>query len=169
MPQLKNDKKLGITYVPIKQLKPSEYNPRKISKESLEQLKKSIERFQMVDPIIANSAPNRKDVVIGGHQRLRGAKELGFKEIPVVYVNIPDLAQEKELNLRLNRNTGEWDWNLLAEFDEALLTDVGFTSEEIDEVFGMDENPELFDLEKELAKLDIKKIDVKKGDVYRLG
>ena len=161
--------KLNIVYVPIKELKPSEYNPRKISKESMEQLKESIKRFQMVDPIIVNSAPNRKDVVIGGHQRLRGAKELGFKEIPVVYVNVPDLAQEKELNLRLNHNTGEWDWNLLAEFDEALLTDVGFTSEEIDEVFGMDENPELFDLEKELAKLDIKKIDVKKGDVYRLG
>jgi len=169
MQQLKTDKKLGIAYVPIKQLKPSEYNPRKISKESLEQLRESITRFQIVDPIIVNAAPNRRNIVIGGHMRLRGAKELGFKEIPVVYVNIPDLAQEKELNLRLNRNTGEWDWNLLAEFDEALLTDVGFTSEEIDKVFGIDENPELFDLEKELAKLDIKKIDVKKGDVYRLG
>ena len=169
MQQLKTDKKLGITYVPIKQLKPSEYNPRKISKESLEQLRESITRFQIVDPIIVNAAPNRRNIVIGGHRRLRGAKELGFKEIPVVYVNIPDLAQEKELNLRLNRNTGEWDWNLLAEFDEALLTDIGFTSEEIDEVFGIDENPEIFDLEKELAKLDIKKVEVKKGDVYRLG
>ena len=169
MQQLKTDKKLGITYVPIKQLKPSEYNPRKISKESLEQLKESVRRFRMVDPIIVNFAPTRKDVVIGGHMRLRGAKELGLKEIPVVYVNIPDIKQEKELNLRLNRNTGEWDWNLLAEFNETLLTDVGFTSEEMDEVFGIDENPELFDLEKELAKLDIKKIDVKKGDIYRLG
>src|SRR3989344_7792140 len=163
MQQLKTDKKLGITYVPIKQLKPSEYNPRKISKESMEQLKESIKRFRMVDPIIVNFAPTRKDVVIGGHMRLRGAKELGLKEIPVVYVNIPDIKQEKELNLRLNRNTGAWDWNLLTEFDEALLTDVGFTSEEMDEVFGIDENPELFDLEKELAKLDIKKVEVKKG------
>ena len=169
MQQLKTDKKLGITYVPIKQLKPSEYNPRKISKESLEQLKESIKRFQMVDPIIANAAPNRKNIVIGGHMRLRGAKELGFKEIPVVYVTIPDLAQEKELNLRLNRNTGEWDWSLLAEFDESLLSSIGFTSEELDEVFGIDEAPEIFDLEKELAKLDIKKVEVKKGDVYRLG
>jgi DNA modification methylase len=172
MHKLKTDEtntKLNIVYVPIWELKPSEYNPRKISKESLEQLKESIKRFQMVDPIITNAAPNRMNIVIGGHMRLRGAKELGFKEIPVVYVNIPDIKQEKELNLRLNRNTGEWDWNLLAEFDEALLTDVGFTSEEIDEVFGMDENPELFDLEKELAKLDIKKVEVKKGDIYRLG
>ena len=169
MQQLKTDKKLGITYVPIKQLKPSEYNPRKISKESLEQLKESIKRFQMVDPIIANAAPNRKNIVIGGHMRLRGAKELGFKEIPVVYVKIPDIKQEQELNLRLNRNTGEWDFSLLAEFDESLLSSIGFTSEELDEVFGIDEAPEIFDLEKELAKLDIKKVEVKKGDVYRLG
>lgn len=110
--------KLHIVYVPIKELKPSEYNPRKISKESLEQLKESIKRFQMVDPIIANAAPNRKNIVIGGHMRLRGAKELGFKEIPVVYVKIPDIKQEQELNIRLNRNTGEWDFSLLANFNE---------------------------------------------------
>ena len=106
--------KLNIVYVPIKELKPSEYNPRKISKESFEQLKESIRRFQMVDPIIVNAAPNRRNIVIGGHMRLRGARELGFKEIPVVYVKIPDIKQEQELNIRLNKNTGEWDFSLLA-------------------------------------------------------
>lgn len=161
--------KLHIVYVPIKELKPSEYNPRKISKESLEQLKESIQRFQMVDPIIVNAAPNRRNIVIGGHMRLRGAKELGFKEIPVVYVKIPDLKKEKELNLRLNRNTGEWDFSLLANFNEEFLGNIGFSSEEMDTIFGIDENPEIFDLQKELAKLDIKKVDVKKGDIYRLG
>ncbi len=172
MRKLKTDEantKLHIVYVPLRELKPSEYNPRKISKESLEQLKESIKRFQMVDPIIANAAPNRRNIVIGGHMRLRGAKELGFKEIPVVYVKIPDIKQEQELNIRLNRNTGEWDFSLLSEFDESLLSRIGFTSEELDEVFGISENPEVFDLEKELAKLDIKKIDVRKEDVYRLG
>ena len=161
--------KLNIVYVPIKELKPSEYNPRKISKESMEQLKESIKRFQMVDPIIANAAPNRRNIVIGGHMRLRGAKELGFKEIPVVYVKIPDIKQEQELNIRLNRNTGEWDFSLLINFSEEFLGGIGFSSEEMDEIFGIDENPEIFDLEKELAKLDIKKIEVKKRDVYRLG
>ncbi|MFY9462095.1 MAG: DNA methyltransferase [Candidatus Sungiibacteriota bacterium] len=172
MQQLKSEQtnaKLHIVYVPISKLKPSEYNPRKISKESLGQLKESIARFQMVDPIIANAAPNRKNIVIGGHMRLRGARELGFKEIPVVYVKIPDIKREQELNLRLNRNTGEWDFSLLANFSEELLGNIGFTSEELDAVFGIDENPEIFDLEKELAKLDIKKVDVKKGDIYRLG
>ena len=172
MQKLKTDEsntRLNIIYVPIRELKPSEYNPRKISKESLEQLKESMRRFQVVDPIIVNAAPNRRNIVIGGHMRLRGAKDLGFKEIPVVYVKIPDIKQEQELNLRLNRNTGEWDFSLLADFGEEFLGGIGFSSEEMDTIFGTDENPEIFDLEKELAKLNIKKIDVKKGDVYRLG
>ena len=118
--------KLNILYVPIGSLRPSEYNPRKISKEAMEQLKESIRRFQLVDPIIVNSASNRKNVVIGGHMRLLAAKELKFKEIPVVYVNIPDIEKEKELNIRLNKNTGAWDWNLLANFDENFLNDIGF-------------------------------------------
>ena len=57
----------------------------------------------------------------------------------------------------------------MAEFDESLLADVGFSSEDLDEIFGIEESPEQFDLEKELAKLKIDKINVKKGDVYKLG
>jgi len=131
--------KLNIIYVPIDELKPSEYNPRKISKESMEQLKKSIKQFQIVDPIIANIASNRKNVVIGGHMRLRAAKELKFKEIPVVYLNISDIEKEKELNIRLNKNTGEFDWNLLTNFKESFLADIGFASEELDSIFAVED------------------------------
>jgi ParB/RepB/Spo0J family partition protein len=161
--------KLNIVYLSIADLKSSEYNPRKISKESLEQLKESIKRFQIVDPIIVNSAPNRKNIVIGGHMRLRGAKELGFKKVPVVYVNIPDIKREQELNIRLNKNTGEWDFDLLANFNEELLDNIGFSSEELDDIFGIDETSEIFDLQKELRKLQIEKIQVQKGDIYQLG
>jgi DNA modification methylase len=94
---------------------------------------------------------------------------LGIQEVPVVYINIPDIEKEKELNLRLNRNTGEFDWALLSKFDEAFLADIGFVSEELDSVFGVEENPEKFDLEKELRKLEIAKVDVEKGDVWQLG
>lgn len=161
--------KVSIVYVPITELHPSEYNPRKISKESLEQLKESIQRFQIVDPIIVNAASNRKNIVIGGHMRLRGAKELGFKEVPAVYINIPDIKREQELNIRLNKNTGTWDFELLANFNEEFLSNIGFSSEELDEVFGIDETPEEFDLAKELAKLNIQKIEVQKGNIYQLG
>jgi len=84
-------------------------------------------------------------------------------------LNIPDIDKEKELNLRLNRNLGEWDFKLLADFDESLLATIGFSSEELDDVFDIDITPELFDLEKELQKLNINKIDTQKGDVYELG
>ncbi|MBI3633851.1 MAG: DNA modification methylase [Candidatus Vogelbacteria bacterium] len=119
--------------------------------------------------MIANSAPGRRGVVIGGHFRLTMAKELGIAEVPVVYLNIPDIEKEKELNIRLNKNTGEFDWDLLTNFSESFLSDIGFSSEELDNIFAMDDMPEEFDLEKELAKLDITKISIKPGDMYQLG
>src|SRR3989338_4814184 len=161
-------KDIAVIYVPISELKSADYNPRRHDADAVDQLKISIERYGMVDPIIVNCAPERMNIVIGGHMRIKSAKELGIESIPVVYVNIPDVAKEKELNLRLNKNTGEWDLELLAEFDESLLDDVGFSSEEIDEIFEIEDIPEEFDLKKELAKLDIKNIDLKKGDVLDL-
>jgi len=160
---------LKISYLPADRLLNADYNPRTWDRTALEQLKESIRRYGLVDPLIANNASNRQNILIGGHMRLAAAKELGIEEIPVVFINIPDIDKEKELNLRLNRNTGQFDWNLLAQFDEAFLADIGFTSEEMDEIFPIEENPEEFDLAKELKKLDIKNITVQKQDVYQLG
>lgn len=161
---------LQVVYKPVSELNPAPYNPRKWSEETIEHLSESIKRFGLVDPIIVNAAPERKDVVIGGHFRLKIAKDLGYKKVPVVYLNIPEIDREKELNLRLNKNTGDWDYGLLAEFDESFLTDIGFSSEELDDVFDLElDIPEQFDLERELEKLDIKKISVEKGDIYQLG
>lgn len=118
--------KIKIQYVPIEKLRYAEYNPRRFSKRQLEDLKKSILKFGVVDPLIVNSAPGRENIVIGGNFRLRVLKDLGYSEVPVVYVYIDDLEREKELNLRLNKNTGDWDWELLLQFDTNLLTEVGF-------------------------------------------
>jgi DNA modification methylase len=159
---------IKIVEVPINELQAAEYNPRKHSKEQAEQLKESIKRFGLVDPIICNNANERKNVIIGGHFRVEVAKELGMATVPVVYVHIEDLAKEKELNLRLNKNTGEFDLDLLAEFDETFLKNVGFDSEELDEIFPTEKNVEMFDLGVELEKLDIKEITVQKGDIYEL-
>jgi DNA modification methylase len=163
-----NKQNLKVQYIKISSLNPADYNPRKWYEKAIKDLKESISRFGLVDPIIVNSAANRKNVVIGGHFRLKVAKDLGYKEIPVVYLKISDPNKEKELNLRLNKNTGDWDYDLLGQFNETFLSDVGFSSEELDEIFDF-EIPEQFDLQKELEKLDIKKIKVKKGDVFQLG
>lgn len=155
--------------VPINDLIPADYNPRKHDEVATEQLKQSILRFGLVDPIIVNSATNRKNIIIGGHFRLEVAKTMGYETVPVVFIEIADLEKEKELNLRLNKNTGEFDWNLLAKFDESVLADIGFSSDELDTIFDINVEPEKFDLEKELQKLNIQKIDTNKGDVYALG
>ena len=115
---------MKIVQVPISEIKGAEYNPRKWSEKAIKDLTASIQEFGMVDPIIVNSAENRKNVVIGGHFRLKIAKDLKYTEVPVVYVNIPNEQKERELNVRLNKNTGEFDFDLLANFDEELLKNV---------------------------------------------
>mgnify|MGYP001597730811 FL=1 len=158
---------LTIVYVPIGDLKKSEYNPRKWNKDQAETLKESITRFGCVDPLLANNAPGRENVLIGGHFRLEIATELGYKEVPVVYVNIPELEKEKELNIRLNKNLGEFDFTLLKDFQEEFLVDVGFTTEELDSVFEIETENEQFDLQKELDKMNIE-VKVQKGDRYKI-
>lgn len=159
---------LKIEHVSVKLLKPNEYNPKKFSKDQLSQITESIKRFGFVDPLICNSAPNRKNILIGGHGRLQVAKQMGFEKVPVVYVDIPDIDKEKELGLRLHKNQGEFDLDLLSEFDATLLEDIGFTTEELDVVFAdIDTEDDDFSVEKELKK--IKKPSSKLGDLYQLG
>ncbi len=158
---------LKVSYVDINTLHSPEYNPREWSEEAERQLKESIEHHGIVDPLLVNSAAGREGIVIGGNFRLKVLKALGYTEVPVIYANVTDLEKEKDLCLRLNKAVGDWSLELLKSFDENFLADVGFSKEELDEIFDLgDENPEVFDLQKELAKLDITKVEVKKGDVY---
>ena len=161
--------KLNISYVPVDQLRSSEYNPRKWDKEAIIQLKESIKRYGLVDPLLVNAASNRRGVIIGGHFRFSIIKELGIKEVPVVYINIPDLEKEKELNIRLNKNTGEFDFELLKDFSPDLLSDIGFDPNDLANIWDNDIciKGEDFDEEKELEK--IKSPKTKLGDVFSLG
>ena len=93
----------------IKSIKLSKYNPRKISKNAHASLVASIKRFGFVDPVIVN---DRTGVLVGGHQRINAAKDLGLVQIPVVSVDL-DEAEEKALNVALNKISGEWDLDLL--------------------------------------------------------
>lgn len=163
------EERLQIEYVDISTLKESEYNPRVWSDDAKAELKESLKRFGCVDPLILNNAPGRENMVIGGNFRLFTLKELGFKTVPAVYIHIADIEKEKELNIRLNKNRGEFDWDLLKNFSEEFLDDIGFSSEEIDSIFDFGDEPGTFDLEKELGKLDINSIEMKKGEIYELG
>jgi ParB-like chromosome segregation protein Spo0J len=93
----------------LKDLKPNPLNPRKSSITQDENLKKSLEKFGVVEPIVFNK---QSGYIVGGHFRVRELKKLGYKEVECVIVDLsPD--DEKELLIRLNANTGDWDTDLL--------------------------------------------------------
>ena len=135
---------MNIEIRPIKDIRIAKYNPRKISDGQLASLKQSIERFGFVDPVIVN---DRTGILVGGHQRIKAAKELGLKQVPVVAVNL-DETEEKALNVALNKISGEWDLDLLRGVLEDVqaggfdLSLTGFTDEEWSAISGLDFVPE---------------------------
>ena len=119
---------MEIEKIKINKLKPATYNPRQISTKQYKDLKQSIEKFGLVDPVIVNSDMT----VIGGHQRLKICKELKHKEVGCIIMNLSK-EEERELNVRLNKNTGEFDIDVLAnEFDIDNLIDWGFKHIDLD-------------------------------------
>ena len=152
----------------INDLKFADYNPRQLKQKQYEDLKNSLTTFGLVDPIIVNKHPEREDIIIGGHQRVRIAKDIGLKKVPTVELKLEEKL-ERELNVRLNKNVGEWDYDTLANnFEEGELIQWGFTNEELsffeedlitDGLIGDDEIP---DIEDEEPPIQI-------GDVYQLG
>ena len=158
----------------IDSLKPAAYNPRKKLKKGdkeYEKIKKSIVEFGYVDPIIVNF----DGTVIGGHQRLTVLSDLGYKEVQCVQVQIKDENKVKALNVALNKITGAWNEELLADLMVDLqdadfnLDLTGFEAPEIDQLFSKVHNKEVkeddFDVDEELIKPTISK----QGDIWHLG
>ena len=155
-------------------LLPADYNPRKDLKPGdaeYEKLKRSLETFGYVEPVIWNKTTGR---VVGGHQRLKVLMDMGMAEIQCVVVELSE-EKEKALNIALNKISGEWDNDKLAlliadlqgeDFDVSLT---GFEAAEIDALFkdtlkdGIKEDK--FNVEEELKKPVI----TKTGDVWSLG
>lgn len=149
----------------LNELRPWERNPRQATEKQWQDLEKSLEKFSLADPLIIN----KDNTIIGGHFRWKVLKEKGIEEVDV---RVPDrqLSEKEveELNVRLNKNLGEWDYDLLANFDEDLLKGIGFEDEELDEIFGIEADDE-FDAEKEFEKSVKNPRGVKEGDVWQLG
>lgn len=149
---METNPKIAIHYRKLDELKAAEYNPRFMSNEGAAALTASVKEFGVIDPIIINTYPGREGVIVGGHQRFEVAKRLGMEEIPCVYVYL-DEVKEKELNLRLNKNLGEWDWEKLANyFDIPELIGVGFSDEELKMQLGLNDAGEQ-DLDAERANV----------------
>ena len=156
---------MKITKRKIKDLIRAEYNPRKITPVEEFDLRESLMRFGLVEPIIININKERKDIVIGGHQRLKIWQELGNDEIDCNQIDLT-LDKERELNIRLNKNGGSFDDDLIKEyFDYEELTEWGFTPDELFEpdekiIDGLIEDDEI---------PEVKESKVKLGDIWQLG
>jgi ParB-like chromosome segregation protein Spo0J len=94
----------------IADLIPAPYNPRQSTAKQEKHLKESLEKFGLVEPIIFNK---QTGWIVGGHFRVRELIKLGVKEVECVIVDLNE-DDEMELNIRLNANTGSWDWDTLA-------------------------------------------------------
>lgn len=164
---------MEIKELPLKELKPAAYNPRKKLKKGdkeYEKIKQSLLKFGYVDPIIVNEDLT----VIGGHQRLTVLKDLDYETAKCVIVDLPK-EDEKALNIALNKITGQWDEALLADLlldlqeSDFNLDLTGFEPPEIDDILSNVHDKELsedgFDVEEELKKPTVSR----RGDIWQLG
>lgn len=164
---------MNLSTIPIKDINPAKYNPRKNLKPGdpeYEKLKKSITEFDMVEPLILNK---RGNVLIGGHQRLKVLKEMGRTQVEVSVVDLPP-AKEKALNLALNKISGEWDMPLLKDLLQEIDTGefdieiTGFDSKEIEDLINQLHKPEP-GLTDEDEVPEPKESICKPGDLWVLG
>lgn len=159
---------MNVQDVEVGKLKKASYNPRKITPEDFEQIKKSIEEFGFVQPLVVNSAAGREGIIIGGHQRFEVAKKMGLETVPVFWVSIPDVEREKELNIRLNKNQAQWDFDMLKnDFGEELLLETGFKPFELDDIFGIKDGHDA--TEEEIIPEEPAVPRAKAGDLFTLG
>jgi hypothetical protein len=132
----------------IKDLVPYVANPRQITEKQAKDLKASLERFGVADPIIINT----DNTIIGGHQRKKILETLmGVDPDYEIDVRVPDrelsIDEARELNVRLNKNVAEWNFDTLADcFDLEDLQDWGFEGFELG-LYG--DTPTLDELENE--------------------
>lgn len=158
----------------LSELKPADYNPRvalKPEDEEYQKIKRSIERWGYIDPIIINS----DGTIIGGHQRYSVLSELGYDEIDVVCLDL-NKDDEMALNVALNKISGEWDElklkDLLVELDIADfdLSLTGFSQPEIDDLIDLgDFESTVVDDGFDESKATESPAFVKQGEVWQLG
>ena len=154
----------------INELKPAEYNPRidlQPGDKEFEKIRKSIEEFGYVDPVIIN----KDGTIVGGHQRYKVLKDMGYTEIQCIVIDV-DKEKEKALNIALNKISGDWDKEklkvILTELQGVgLATVTGFDLAELG-MLGVQEEvlEDDFDIDKVLKEDES---NIKAGDIIQLG
>lgn len=168
-------KEMNIRKFKLSDLNPAKYNPRKALKPGdpeFEKLKRSITEFGYVELIVINVANN--NTVISGHQRLAVLKDIGETEVECVVVELND-ADEKALNVAINKVSGDWDTQKLADLMDSLkeldydLGKTGFDPPEIEQLFNQVHDKNVSDDDFDVDKAVEKEAFVQQGDIWKLG
>lgn len=165
---------MRIEQLPIADLTPADYNPRKDLRPGdpdYEKLKRSLTEFGYVEPVIWNKTTGH---VVGGHQRLKVLEDLGETTVDCVVVEL-DETREKALNVALNKISGDWDQDklalLIADLDasdfDAELT--GFDDDEIAQLIGSLDEDEVEDDDFDLTAALEAAAFVERGDIWTVG
>lgn len=125
------ERDLKFVTMNISELKEAEYNPRHLTDQERAGLKKSLQSKGFVKPLIVNRNKKRMNILIDGHQRLSVLRELGVERVDCITVDCTE-AEEKQVNISLNKNLGSWDWEKLVKwFPVEELQELGFTKVEL--------------------------------------
>lgn len=117
---------MQIKYRKISELIPADYNPRDVTEQEFQDIKDSLKEFGFVDPVVVNTHPERMNIIVGGHQRTKVWASMGYESVPTSEVSLT-FEKEKQLNIRLNKNSGHWDFDKLStNFELNDLMDWGF-------------------------------------------
>ena len=149
----------------LKDLKEHGKNPRKITKDQMEKLKQSLKSFNYVETIVVNA----DNTILAGHMRVRALKAMGRGK-EEIEVRVPNrmLSQKEaeEYLIRSNKNSGEWDWDRLAnEWEIPDLLNWGFTQDEL-----QFKDPEIIEAQDDGYEEDLPdEPKTKPGDIYDLG
>jgi len=153
----------------VNDLLPYDKNPRKITDKQMEDLKESLQKFNLAElPAI-----NLDGKIVAGHQRIKALQLLGRGE-EMIEVRTPNRkltpSEFKQYLLTSNRSGGTWDFEILAsDFDIDTLLTAGFDSTDLISIFddSLEVTDDNFDEEKELEKA--KDTDIKVGEIFQLG
>ncbi len=170
---------MKISRIPVSKINTVEWNPRvelQPGDSAYEKLRSSLDRFGLVEPLVWNE---RSGNLIGGHQRLKVLIEAGQTEVDVSCVDLPP-SRERELNLALNKISGDWDEAKLGQlFDEMLrmpdfnIITTGFETQEVDRIIAdlttstLRNREENFDVEASLSEMGTSV--TKPGEIITLG
>lgn len=165
----KLEQKIKIEYESPNRLKEYPGNPRIFDEKGKNDLRKSLQKHGFTSPLLVNSALGRENIVLSGNLRLILAREMKLTEIPIVRVRIDDPKIEQDIVLRSNVNNGDWNIEILRDWDIDVVLEAGFKEFELSSIFddALETSEDDWDTEKEISEITTPK--TKLGEIYQVG